>query len=80
MVRLSFLEQHTLQPGGQGKAKPMCLRNGDYAKMRRKLEVAFPDPVDAAKVGIERSIPVRGSCGPRVGMRVMDEAVTRNPR
>lgn len=50
MARLSFLEQHTLQPGGQGQAKPLCLRNPDYSKMRRKLELSFPEQLDAGKV------------------------------
>lgn len=50
MARLSFLEHHTLQPGGQGQAKPLCLRNPDYAKMRRKIDITFPDQLDAAKV------------------------------
>ena len=50
MARLSFLEHHTLQPGGQGQAKPLCLRNPDYARMRKKIDVTFPDQLDAAKV------------------------------
>lgn len=50
MARLSFLEHHTLQPGGQGQAKPLCLRNPDYAKMRKKIDLTFPDQLDAAKV------------------------------
>lgn len=50
MARLSFLEHHTLQPGGQGQAKPLCLRNPDYAKMRKKIEVSFPDQLETAKV------------------------------
>lgn len=50
MARLSFLEHHTLQPGGQGQAKPLCLRNPDYAKMRKKIELSFPDQLDTAKV------------------------------
>lgn len=50
MARLSFLEHHTLQPGGQGQAKPLCLRNPDYAKMRKKIELSFPDQLEAAKV------------------------------
>lgn len=54
MARLSFLEQHTLQPGGQTQVKPLCLRNPDYAKMRRKLEVSFPEQLDAAKVRFSR--------------------------
>lgn len=50
MARLSFLEHHTLQPGGQGQAKPLCLRNPDYAKMRKKIELSFPDQLETAKV------------------------------
>ncbi|CAM9439416.1 unnamed protein product, partial [Hapterophycus canaliculatus] len=49
MARLSFLEHHTLQPGGQGQAKPLCLRNPDYAKMRKKIELSFPDQLETAK-------------------------------
>ncbi|CAM9699705.1 unnamed protein product [Pylaiella littoralis] len=49
MARLSFLEHHTLQPGGQRQAKPLCLRNPDYAKMRKKIELSFPDQLEAAK-------------------------------
>lgn len=50
MARLSFLEHHTLQPGGQGQAKPLCLRNPDYAKMRKRVELSFPDQPETAKV------------------------------
>lgn len=57
MARLSFLEHHTLQPGGQGQAKPLCLRNPDYAKMRKKIELSFPDQLDTAKVSIIQPSP-----------------------
>ncbi len=50
MARLSFLEHHTLQPGGQGQAKPLCLRNPDYAKMRKRIELSFPDQPETTKV------------------------------
>lgn len=57
MARLSFLEHHTLQPGGQGQAKPLCLRNPDYAKMRKKIELSFPDQLETAKVSTVRLSP-----------------------
>lgn len=52
MSRLSFLEHHTLQPGGQGQAKPLCLRNPDYAKMRKKMDLAFPEQLETTKVDV----------------------------
>ena len=39
-----------MQPGGQGQAKPLCLRNPDYVKMRKKVETTFPDQLETAKV------------------------------
>ncbi|CAM9705501.1 unnamed protein product [Ascophyllum nodosum] len=49
MTRLSFLEHHTLQPGGQGQAKPLCMRNPDYTKMKKKIELTFPEQLEQAK-------------------------------
>ncbi|CAM9252727.1 unnamed protein product [Discosporangium mesarthrocarpum] len=50
MTRLAFLNEHALNPSGQGQGRPLCLRNPDYTRMKKKLEISFPEQQETAKV------------------------------
>ncbi|CAM9330489.1 unnamed protein product [Choristocarpus tenellus] len=49
MTRVAFLNEHALNPNGQGHERPLCLRNPEYARMKKKMDTSFPEQLEAAK-------------------------------